>query len=73
MQAYWRRLDGIKSEPIRAALKLALLLGGQRTTQLLRLRSVDVDLQSGILRLYDSKGRRRKPRIHERVMLESCV
>lgn len=30
LHTYWRRLDKLKSEPIRAALKLALLLGGQR-------------------------------------------
>ncbi len=62
---YWRRLDALKSEPIRAALKLALLLGGQRAAQLLRLRRADVDLQGGTLRLYDGKGRRKQPRVHE--------
>jgi integrase len=62
---YWQRLGELKSEPIRAELKLALLLGGQRATQLLRLRRADVDLQSGTLRLYDSKGRRKQPRVHE--------
>ena len=62
---YWKRLDELESEPVRSALKLALLLGGQRTTQLLRLRRADVDLQGGMLRLYDGKGRRKQPRVHE--------
>ena len=71
--AYWRRLDKLKSEPVRAALKLALLLGGQRGTQLLRLQRSDVDLQGGKLRLYDGKGRRKRPRVHELPLTEEAV
>lgn len=73
LRAYWRRLDELKSEQIRAALKLALLLGGQRGTQLLRLRRADVDFQGRKLRLYDGKGRRKKPRIHELPLTEEAA
>jgi integrase len=63
--AYWRRLDDVKVVPFRAALKLAVLLGGQRPAQLLRLRRSDVDLRAGRLILFDSKGARHEPRRHE--------
>jgi hypothetical protein len=63
--AYWRRLDGVKSEAVRAALKLALLLGGQRAAQLVRLRRVDVNLSGSFVILRDPKGARKHPRIHE--------
>jgi integrase len=62
---YWQRLSRIQSEPIRAALQAALLLGGQRIQQLLRLTRADLDLASGFLVLRDPKGRRTQPRIHE--------
>jgi integrase len=65
LAAFWKRLDDVKSEPVRAALRLALLLGGQRPTQLLRLERDDVDLAGGTLRLLDPKGRRNAPRVHE--------
>jgi integrase len=73
LRAYWRRLDTLKSGPIRAALKLALLLGGQRGTQLLRLQRADVDLQAGRVRLYDGKGRRKRPRVHELPLTEEAA
>jgi integrase len=47
-----------------AALELALLLGGQRPTQVLRLTAADVDLQGRTLTLMDSKGRRATARRH---------
>jgi hypothetical protein len=72
LRAYWRRLDKLKSEQVRRALQLALLLGGQRGTQLLRLQRADVDLQGGKLRLYDGKGRRKKPRVHELPLTEEA-
>ena len=73
LRAYWRRLDDLKSDQVRAALKLALLLGGQRLAQLLRLRRADVDLEGGKLRLLDGKGRRKKPRVHELPLTEEAA
>ena len=46
------------------ALKLALYAGGQRVSQLLRAQVSDFDAESGILRLWDPKGRRLTPREH---------
>lgn len=65
LHAYWTRLTNVPSEPMRGALQLALLLGGQRVAQLLRLRRADVDLSEGRLTLLDPKGRRTQPRKHD--------
>jgi integrase len=65
LRAYWSRLADIPSDPIRAVLRVALLLGGQRPAQLVRLKRVDVDLDGGFLTLFDGKGARKQPRRHE--------
>ena len=65
LSSYWKRLQALTPEPVRDALKLAILLGGQRVAQLLRLRRVDVDLTGGFLTLRDPKGKRKQPRVHE--------
>lgn len=62
---YWRHLLEIKSEAVRGALQIALLLGGQRIQQLLRLTRSDVDLAERYIVLRDPKGRRTQPRLHE--------
>jgi integrase len=65
LRAYMARIAGIGSIAARNALELALLLGGQRPTQLLRVTGRDVDLDAMTVRLEDSKGRRRGvPRQH---------
>jgi integrase len=46
------------------ALKLAVLAGGQRMSQLLRARIADYNADTQTLRLWDSKGKRREPREH---------
>jgi len=63
--AYWTQLANVPSEPVRGALQLALLLGGQRIAQLLRLKRADIDLSAGLLILRDPKGKRVQPRVHE--------
>jgi integrase len=70
--AYWRRLEDVEMLPLRAVLKLAVLLGGQRPTQLLRLRRSDVDLRAGRLVLFDGKGARHEPRHHELPITEAA-
>lgn len=60
--AFIRRLDASRPCPQRDAVKLCLLLGGQRPAQLLRVRPADVDIDSAVVLLYDSKGARRQPR-----------
>ena len=46
------------------ALRLALLSGGQRMAQLLRAKIEDFDVHTQILRLWDSKGKRKTDREH---------
>ncbi len=61
LQRYWRELrkqDGV----VGAALRLHVVMGGQRPAQLVRLRSADVTAFS--VRLLDPKGRRTTPREH---------
>lgn len=60
---------GIEGYPLvtRSALRLALYLGGQRNEQLLRVTPADVELigeDEGEIRLRDSKGARKTPRLH---------
>lgn len=46
------------------ALRLALYSGGQRMAQLLRAKVTDWDPQAKTLRLFDTKGKRKEPRVH---------
>ena len=62
--ALWRRLDSLDAGPQKDALRLLLLLGGQRPVQLLRLKATDVDIAAGTVTLYDAKGARQQPRVH---------
>jgi integrase len=45
-------------------IRLTILLGGQRCVQLLRARTTDVNIDSATIKLLDSKGSRKTPRIH---------
>lgn len=67
MAEVWRRLWA-PAEHIPLvihALRLSILLGGQRALQMLRTRIVeDVDLDSDTVTIYDGKGRRTSPREH---------
>lgn len=46
------------------AVRLSLLLGGQRYEQLLRVELKAIDLAAGTIKLIDTKGRRKSPRRH---------
>lgn len=61
LQAYWRELKA-QNGVTGAALRLHLLLGGQRVQQLARLTAADVNGET--LQLVDRKGKREEPRIH---------
>jgi integrase len=63
LRALWARLTATDT-PSALAIRLSLLLGGQRFEQLLRLRLADLDTEAGTLTLYDPKGRRIQPRAH---------
>lgn len=62
--AFLKRVHALPIDARRDALEVCIYMGGQRPTQLLRLRRADVDLTSGVATLYDSKGRRKQPRPH---------
>lgn len=56
LRRLWQALDG-RFPSARNAVRLALILGGQRMTQLLRARWQDIDDGAGTLVLRDPKGR----------------
>jgi integrase len=63
LRALWkhlRNLDGVSG----SALRLCLLLGGQRPAQLLRIKTTDIDLHAETLTLFDKKGNRVQARAH---------
>jgi integrase len=63
LRAYWTAALALP-DVISTALRLALLLGGQRPAQLLRVEVSDVDLEARTITLRDGKGARKQPRIH---------
>jgi integrase len=56
-----------------AALELALVLGGQRPAQVLRLTAADVDLEARTVTLLDPKGRRATARRHVLPLTDTAV
>lgn len=68
-RAYWRKIREMNNTA-GATLRLGVLLGGQRTAQLLRLQIKDVNLEDNFLTLYDNKGRRTAPRRHDLPLIE---
>lgn len=56
LRQLWKSLES-NSPTLRSAIRLALVLGGQRLTQLTRAEWRDYDENAGILRLRDPKGR----------------
>jgi integrase len=64
LSALLQRVDRAPASAQTDALEVAIALGGQRPTQLLRLRAGDVDLAGGTITLYDPKGARDEPRVH---------
>lgn len=62
--AFLRRVDELDAGARQDALKVLLLLGGQRPVQLLRLKASDIDLAGATVTLYDGKGARSQPRPH---------
>jgi len=62
--AYREALEALPADASRDALLLALLLGGQRFSQLTRITREDVDLYGRTVTLRDPKGKRVVPRLH---------
>lgn len=70
--AFLRRL--VKVEGVeRDLVELALVLGGQRLAQTVRITRRDIDFDAGTVTLWDAKGRRRKPRKHELPLTERAA
>ncbi len=63
LRAFLTALES-RSGIARDAILLTLLLGGQRTAQLVRVRPSDVDLSAAQITLLDGKGARQQPRVH---------
>lgn len=64
LSCFINRLEASPESPKRDLVLLCLQLGGQRPSQLLRVRLVDLDLSARTLTLYDPKGARTQPRTH---------
>jgi integrase len=64
LAAFLKRVQAQPMDARRDAVEVCIHIGGQRPTQLLRLRRADVDLHARVITLYDRKGRRREPRAH---------
>jgi integrase len=66
LRSFWKCLKSTPEGVRKDAVMAALLLGGQRPAQLLRLRVGDVDLEASTLVIHDGKGRGRaaQPRRH---------
>lgn len=62
LKHYLDRVERLPSEAQKLGLQIAIMLGGQRYEQLLRLRVTD--LRDDVVTLLDPKGRRAQPRLH---------
>lgn len=71
LRAYWARISGMEG-PAAAVLRFHLLTGCQRIEQLGRLQTSDIDEDSNVARLWDGKGRRKVPRLHEVPLLDAA-
>lgn len=63
LRAYWRRIEALEGLH-GACLRFHLLTGGQRITQLSRLKLKDYDPDLRAVAMSDPKGRRTRPRVH---------
>ena len=64
LAAFMKRIETLPAGAQKDAVRLCVLLGGQRPAQLLRARPADVDLTGSTLTLHDPKGARQQPRRH---------
>jgi len=64
LKTYMMALDALPEGMTRDSLWLALLLGGQRPAQLVRVTSSDIDFDGLTITLHDAKGARTQARVH---------
>lgn len=72
LRCYWRRITE-KDFDYGPLLRFHLLTGAQRIAQLSRATLSDLDRDANTLRLYDGKGRRRRPREHYVPLIPEAV
>lgn len=72
LRAYWKRICALP-DPDGALLRFHLLTGGQRIQQLGRLTLDDYDVDLQTVRIRDSKGRRKSPRIHDVPLIPAAL
>jgi len=72
LRCYWRHISepGFYYGPL---LRFHLLTGAQRIAQLSRAISADYDAHAKVMRLYDKKGRRKKPREHDVPLIAEAI
>jgi hypothetical protein len=72
LRCYWRRITApdFYYGPL---LRFHLLTGAQRIAQLSRATLADLDNDSKVLRLYDKKGRRKRPREHDVPLIPEAI
>jgi len=63
LKELWERLKGVGGAT-GSALRLCVLLGGQRPSQLLRLQVQDINWEDETITLLDPKGKRAEPKRH---------
>lgn len=64
LRAYWQRIKAMQG-PAGGLLRFHLLTGAQRVEQLARLTPADYNPDGPLVRLRDTKGRRKLPRVHD--------
>jgi integrase len=72
LRAYWRRIEDMP-ESYGALLRLHLTTGAQRVEQLARATVAELDRDTESLTLWDTKGRRAKPRAHVVPLLPAAM
>lgn len=72
LRCYWQRISqpGFYYGPL---LRFHILTGAQRIAQLSRATTADYDADTKVMRLYDKKGRRKKPREHHVPLIAEAI
>jgi len=72
LRSYWKHI-GDSAFHYGPLLRFHLLTGAQRIRQLARATTADIDWDASTIRLYDKKGRRKKPREHDVPLIPDAI
>ncbi len=72
LRCYWRHINA-PDFYYSSLLRFHLLTGAQRIAQLSRATLSDLDIDAKTMRLYDKKGRRKKPREHDVPLIPEAI